>query len=68
MKLPVAFTLHQASVDDAPLFYAVIDRTMREFIVATWGAWSESRVQEESREDSSSSNAQVIMVGNVTVG
>ena len=68
MKLPVAFTLRQASVDDAPLFYAVIDRTMREFIVATWGAWSESRVQEESREDSSSPNAQVIMVGNVTVG
>ena len=68
MKLSVAFTLRQASVDDAPLFYAVIDRTMREFIVATWGAWSESRVQEESCEDSSSPNAQVIMVGNVTVG
>lgn len=68
MKPSVAFTLRQASVDDAPLFYAVIDRTMREFIIATWGAWSESRVQEESREDSSSPNAQVILVGNVTVG
>ncbi len=68
MKLPAAFTLRQASVDDAPLFYDVIDRTMREFIVATWGAWSESRVQEESREDSSSPNAQVILVGNVAVG
>ena len=68
MKLPAALTLRQASVDDAPLFYDVIDRTMREFIVATWGAWSESRVQEESREDSSSPNAQVILVGNVAVG
>lgn len=68
MKLPAAFTLRQASIDDAPLFYDVIDRTMRELIVATWGAWSESRVQEESREDSSSPNAQVILVGNVAVG
>ncbi len=68
MKLPAAFTLRQASVDDAPLLYDVIDRTMREFIVATWGAWSESRVQAESREDISSPNAQVISVGGVAVG
>jgi GNAT superfamily N-acetyltransferase len=68
MKLPAAFTLRQASVDDAPLFYDVIDRTMREFIVATWGAWSESRVQEESREDGSFPNAQVILVGNAAIG
>jgi hypothetical protein len=59
MKAPATFTLRQASVDDAPLFYRVIDQTMREFIVATWGAWDESRVQRESCEDSSSSNAQV---------
>lgn len=68
MKAPATFTLRQASVDDAPLFYRVIDQTMREFIVATWGAWDESRVQRESHEDSSSSNAQVIQVGNVAVG
>jgi ribosomal protein S18 acetylase RimI-like enzyme len=68
MKLPAAFTLRQASIDDALLLYDVIDRTMREFIVATWGAWSESRVQAESREDISSPNAQVISVGGVAVG
>jgi ribosomal protein S18 acetylase RimI-like enzyme len=68
MKLPAAFTLRQASVDDAPLLYDLIDRTMREFIVATWSAWSESRVQAESREDISSPNAQVISVGGVAVG
>lgn len=68
MKLPAAFTLRQASVDDAPLFHDVIDQTMREFIIATWGVWSESRVQAESREDSRSPNAQVISVGDVAVG
>ena len=68
MKLKAAFTLRQARVDDAPLFYGVIDRTMREFIIITWGAWSESRVQSESREDSSSPNTQVILIGDVAVG
>ncbi|MEA5466948.1 GNAT family N-acetyltransferase [Leptothoe sp. PORK10 BA2] len=68
MKLPVAFTLRQASVSDATLLYDLIDRTMRGFIVTTWGAWSESRVQAESREDISSPNAQVISVGDVSVG
>lgn len=68
MELPAAFVLRQASVDDSPLFYNVISQTMRQFIVATWGAWSESRVQEESRKDSSSPNAQVILVGDIAAG
>jgi GNAT superfamily N-acetyltransferase len=68
MKLPAAFMLRQASVDNAQLLYDVIERTMREFIVATWGAWSESRVQAESREDINSPNAQAILVGGVAVG
>ena len=61
-------TLRPATKADAPLFYSVIDRTMREFIVATWGAWNEERVQRESLENSASPNAQVIQVGNVPVG
>jgi ribosomal protein S18 acetylase RimI-like enzyme len=68
MKLPAAFTLRQATIDDAPLFYAVIDRTMREFIIATWGRWNEARVRQEAREDSSSPNAKVIVVGDIAVG
>lgn len=68
MKLTPTFTLRQASVDDARLFYDVIDQTMREFIIATWGAWNEVRVRQESVEDSASPNAQVIMVDDVAVG
>jgi ribosomal protein S18 acetylase RimI-like enzyme len=41
---------------------------MREFIIATWGAWNESRVQSESREHSISSNARVIQVGDLDAG
>ncbi len=68
MKVSTAFTLRQSNAADAPLFYRVIDQTMRAFIVATWGGWDESRVQRESYEDSSSPNAQVIQVGNTAVG
>jgi GNAT superfamily N-acetyltransferase len=68
MKASQSFKLRQSSADDAPLFYTVIDRTMREFIISTWGAWDEDRVQRESHEDSRSPNAQVIQVDDVSVG
>jgi GNAT superfamily N-acetyltransferase len=68
MKAPQPFRLRQSEADDAPLFYSVIDRTMREFIVSTWGAWNEDRVQRESYENSRSPNAQVIQVDNVSAG
>jgi ribosomal protein S18 acetylase RimI-like enzyme len=68
MKSPATFTLRPASADDAPLFYSVIDRTMREFIVTTWGTWNEERVQRESEENSRSLNAQVIQVADISVG
>ena len=68
MKTSTTFTIRQSSVDDAPLFYSVIEQTMREFIIATWGRWDESRVLQESAEDSVSPNAQVIQVGDVGVG
>jgi ribosomal protein S18 acetylase RimI-like enzyme len=55
-------TLRPATPSDAPLFYAVIDQTMRNLVVATWGAWDEERVSRESLEDSSSPNAQIILV------
>lgn len=68
MQAPPTFRLRQASADDAPLFYSVIDRTMREFIITTWGTWNEDRVRRESHEDSRSPNAQVVLVDNTSVG
>jgi ribosomal protein S18 acetylase RimI-like enzyme len=68
MQVSPTFRLRQASADDAPLFYSVIDRTMREFIITTWGAWNEDRVQREAYEDSRSPNAQVVEVDASPVG
>jgi ribosomal protein S18 acetylase RimI-like enzyme len=68
MKIPINFNLRPANRDDAPLFYNVIDLTMREFILATWGRWDEARVQSESQAHSQLANAQVIEIERVAVG
>jgi hypothetical protein len=67
MKNP-GFSLRPSEIKDAPLFYSVIDRTMRQFIIATWGRWDEERVQRESKEHSISPNAQIIEVNGMPVG
>jgi GNAT superfamily N-acetyltransferase len=61
-------TFRQATEADAPLFYSVINQTMREFIVATWGAWNEERVLRESLQDSTSRNAKVIQYNGQDIG
>jgi ribosomal protein S18 acetylase RimI-like enzyme len=68
MEARATFTLRQANIDDAPLFHSVIDRTMRDFVLITWGAWDEARVRRESEEKSRDRNAQVIQVGDVSAG
>ncbi len=59
MPNPPTFMFRQASADDATLFYSVIDQTMRDFMITTWGTWNEDRVRRESYEDSRSPNAQI---------
>ena len=67
MKPSPIFTTRRSTIDDAPLFYTVIDKTMRDFIMATWGRWDEARVQRES-EKSSLADSKVIQVGGVNAG
>jgi GNAT superfamily N-acetyltransferase len=61
-------TFRQATEADAPLFYSVINQTMREFIVATWGGWNEERVLRESLQDSTSRKAKVIQYNGQDIG
>lgn len=68
MKTPPSFTLRPANPNDAPLFYSVIERTMREFIFMTWGLWDEARVQNEAQIHSRSPNSQIIEIDNTAIG
>ena len=47
MPSSALFTLRPANIDDVPLFYGVIDRTMHKFIMTAQGtgAKSEFRIQ-----------------------
>ena len=65
---PGSTSLRSANKNDAPLFYNVIAQTMRGFIISTWGAWDEARVQRESREDCLSPEAKVILVKDAEAG
>ena len=65
---PVRVRLRAANKNDAQLFYKVIKETMRGFIIATWGAWDEPRVQRESSEDCLSPHASVVLVEDAEVG
>lgn len=62
------FRLRQSSAEDAPIFYDVINQTMREFIILTWGAWDEERVQREAEQKSLDPKAQIIQVDGVSAG
>jgi GNAT superfamily N-acetyltransferase len=68
IEIPQNFTLRPANPNDATLFYSVIDLTMREFILTTWGRWDEVRVQTESHLHSKSPNSQVIEIDNIPAG
>jgi GNAT superfamily N-acetyltransferase len=64
----LAVSLRPAQITDAALFYDVTAQTMRDHIIATWGAWDEGRVRQEALEHASSPNAQVVLVGPSAVG
>ncbi len=68
MHQPQSISLRAASGSDAPLFYALVEQTMRRYIVETWGSWNEERFRQLSVEVSSSSSGKVILVGNAEAG
>jgi ribosomal protein S18 acetylase RimI-like enzyme len=68
MKASPSFALRSAHTGDASIFYRVIDRTMRGFIIATWGQWDEVRVQRESHEKCLDPDAQIIQVAGNSAG
>jgi ribosomal protein S18 acetylase RimI-like enzyme len=68
MNTHINFNLRPANKDDEPLFYRLIDRTMRDYIISTWGAWNEERVRRGSHEFIHSPNAQVIQIVDLAIG
>jgi GNAT superfamily N-acetyltransferase len=53
---------------DAALYYRVLELTMREHVVATWGQWDEDRVRRETAAELASPHAHVIVVDGIDAG
>ena len=60
--MPPTVSLRPSTRHDHSLFYAVVDQTMRRYMVETWGAWDEERVVRESHQDCRSPNARIVQV------
>jgi GNAT superfamily N-acetyltransferase len=61
-------TLRPAQASDATLFYDVIALTMRDHVIATWGAWNDDRVRVESEDHATSPNSNVVLVNDAAAG
>ena len=61
-------SLRPATLQDAPLFYGVVDQTMREFNMATWGTGDEERIVRESLENSQLPHAKVVQAAGQDAG
>jgi ribosomal protein S18 acetylase RimI-like enzyme len=54
-------SLRPVVADDSEMLYRVLFETMRDYVVATWGAWDEKRVRDECTERARSPEARVIL-------
>ena len=60
--------LRPATSNDAEFAYEVLEQTMRNYVEATWGEWSEARSREEMTKDASDGQSQIIELGSLRIG
>ena len=61
-------TLRRATAEDADFAFQVLKETMRDYVVATWGAWLEDESRRETVEQVSTGRTQVIELNEVPIG
>ena len=65
--MPVV-SLRPAIADDAEFAYRTTRDTMREYVLATWGAWNEEEVRQRSSENIAAGLTQIIELGHTAIG
>ena len=61
-------SLRPATADDCEFAYRTTRDTMREYVLATWGAWNEEQVRQRSSGNISAGATQIIELGSVAIG
>lgn len=60
--------IRQAQESDSEFAYLTLERTMREYALATWGNWLESEAREQTASDAKSGRSQIVQLGSQPVG
>jgi GNAT superfamily N-acetyltransferase len=63
-----SLTLRRANAEDVELAFRVLKETMREYVVATWGTWSEEESRRQTVEQVSAGRTEVIELDGVPAG
>ena len=61
-------SLRPATADDREFAYRTTRDTMREYVLATWGAWNEDEARQRSSENISAGATQIIELASTAIG
>jgi ribosomal protein S18 acetylase RimI-like enzyme len=61
-------TLRRAEAEDLDFAFRVLEETMREYVIATWGTWREEESRRETVAQVAAGRTQVIELGQVPIG
>ena len=61
-------SLRPATADDCEFAYRTTRDTMREYVLATWGAWNEAEARQRASENIAAGATQVIVLESTPIG
>jgi ribosomal protein S18 acetylase RimI-like enzyme len=65
---PQPLYLRAPCANDAQLFYDLVNETLFEYIVATWGRWNEELTRQNAQAFTANPHARVICLNDIDVG
>lgn len=61
-------SLRPATADDSEFAYRTTRETMREYVLATWGAWNEEEARQRASENIAAGATQVVVLEGTPIG
>ena len=63
-----SLTLRRAKAGDAEFAFRVLEQTMREYVIATWGTWCEERSRRETTEQVTAGRTEIVELNGLPIG
>jgi len=68
MTVKDSLTCRCATVDDAEFAFRVLEETMRDYVIATWGTWREDQARRETVEQVTAGRTQIVELNGLPIG